>query len=478
MNMPIIESGLATNHPWIEDHLNYEAVLVCNNTLNPREHDSVIRAFQTFLFKNISRDNDSVEVCHNDTGSIIQYDGNVAAIRFSDNIEDMLPDLVSTLHALGWRNVSAYHDTVTIAMFLEDLGRAIPANMDFDVQPAALSDDPGHEFPEGRMMLSRNINLNLNEQIDIIGEELGLSDDDLNHSALKLSTAINLDPSLFERLEDKIILSPMHLKQETASSNANNLDIPIPEIPVSKTRGIVDSKKTALPFKSATINSNQVEKSVEPRSIFKLGNGYFCFDMPGIKFDGANLIAFGEEFSDPEFFTHVFPGNRNHKYYWDFMGEITTDSPAAALSLARCFTHDALDIKLMASVIMYIKKTETNGKFRDVFDTVIKLGNRPTENSLLSGVNGSTSLLNMIQFSNYRNLSDMLLKEFGDMAFLESGELITDCEFIPDHPCFTLSALKANKDPWVFVLHVRESDLDHAKNIAKILYGYCVALSL
>lgn len=125
-------------HEWVENFKEYEAVLVCLNELPHWEPEQVARAFATYQWFDATTSGDDPSFRHNDTGTIVRHEGNVLAIDFGDGhtLLEELPDLFYTLHSLGWRIAEVYHPAETISVLLEDMGRAIPASLDFDVRPA------------------------------------------------------------------------------------------------------------------------------------------------------------------------------------------------------------------------------------------------------------------------------------------------------------------------------------------------------
>jgi hypothetical protein len=127
-------------HDWVENSQDYEAVLVCTNELpEVWEPEQITRAFGTFQFFDATTHGDDPSYRHNDTGTIVRYEDNVLAIDFGHGqapLGEELADLFSALSSLGWRSAEVYHPAATISALLEDMGRAIPANLDFDLRSA------------------------------------------------------------------------------------------------------------------------------------------------------------------------------------------------------------------------------------------------------------------------------------------------------------------------------------------------------
>lgn len=143
-------------HPWVEDFRDFEAVLVCTNTL-PTWDDpgSIIRAFQTNLWNQTAQRNEQ-QYSHSETGVIIRHDVNVVAIEFGHELPDAFADLFRTLHSLGWEHADVYHPAETMDIVLMEMGRAIPANMGFDVSPAKMGVEIGMTN-EGRNILAQSV---------------------------------------------------------------------------------------------------------------------------------------------------------------------------------------------------------------------------------------------------------------------------------------------------------------------------------
>lgn len=149
-------------HEWIEGFEEYEAVLVCTNELPAWEADAAMRAFAIYQWTDATTAGDDASLRHNEFGTIIRYDGGVLAIDFGHgSLNDALPDLFLALHALGWRGSEVYHPASSINDLLADMGRAIPASLDFDVQPARIKQAIS-ESSEGQMFINGVNRLNGN----------------------------------------------------------------------------------------------------------------------------------------------------------------------------------------------------------------------------------------------------------------------------------------------------------------------------
>lgn len=142
-------------HEWIENYTEYEAVLVCTNALQGWDKVAVVRAFQTYQWNDGTTLGNDASFSHIGSGVIVLHDGNLLAIVCGhEMLDEALPDLFEVLYALGWRSAVVYHPPETMSALLVDMGRAIPARLNFDIQPApagrAISD-----FAEGATLIER-----------------------------------------------------------------------------------------------------------------------------------------------------------------------------------------------------------------------------------------------------------------------------------------------------------------------------------
>lgn len=147
------------NHEWVVSYNEFEAVLVCTNELAAWDRGASIRAYQTYGWNDASTGGDEQYFSHEDSGVMIRHDGDVVAIEFAeDRLKAALFDLFKVLHALGWRHVEVYHPPSTMGLLLNDIGKAIPAAMELDVQ-AAKSLSGASQVPEGRALVEQGLAL-------------------------------------------------------------------------------------------------------------------------------------------------------------------------------------------------------------------------------------------------------------------------------------------------------------------------------
>ncbi len=147
------------NHPWIQDFASFEAVLCCNHEIGQWEPSATLRAYQTYGFDDASTPGNDQTFRHIDTGVLLLHDGDVVAIQFGDgNLSAALSDLFLVLHGLGWNEAEVFHPVETLGALLEDMGKAIPGHMEFDVKAAKAVADTGR-VPEETALIERGKSL-------------------------------------------------------------------------------------------------------------------------------------------------------------------------------------------------------------------------------------------------------------------------------------------------------------------------------
>lgn len=138
----------------VEDWNDFEAVLVCTNSLPEWDDAATKRAFQTYQFDDATTSGDEPTFKHVETGTIIHYEGNELAIAYGDGgLYDVFLDLIPALHSLGWEEAEIYHPQTTMNALLADIGKAIPASMSFEVRPAQMN-KPVNEYPEAKQLMA------------------------------------------------------------------------------------------------------------------------------------------------------------------------------------------------------------------------------------------------------------------------------------------------------------------------------------
>lgn len=147
------------NHPWVQDYASFEAVLCSAHEGGQWDQSATLRAYQTFGFDDASTPGNDQTFRHIDTGVLLLHDGDVVAIQFGDgNLPAALSDLFMVLGALGWTEAEVYHPAETLGALLNDMGRAIPGHMQFDVRAAKPESDAAH-LPEAAALVERGKSL-------------------------------------------------------------------------------------------------------------------------------------------------------------------------------------------------------------------------------------------------------------------------------------------------------------------------------
>lgn len=121
-------------HSALADMHNQEGVLICKGEQAAWDEMAIGRAFSTFLFSPSPSDTDGsgLSFCHDDTGTIVNYQGRVLTIECGSNgLLDAMGDLLLVLNALGWVDIDVY--SVHGDAFFNDLAERIPARIANDI---------------------------------------------------------------------------------------------------------------------------------------------------------------------------------------------------------------------------------------------------------------------------------------------------------------------------------------------------------
>lgn len=207
------------NHPWIQDFASFEAVLCCNHEIGQWEPSATLRAYQTYGFDDASTPGNDQTFRHIDTGVLLLHDGDVVAIQFGDgNLSAALSDLFLVLHGLGWNEAEVFHPAETLGALLEDMGKAIPGHMEFDVKAAKTVADTGR-VPEETALIERGKSLLQGVAVGhqevqdfntvALGELESMTTDHTFHSVVAADTSAPLQSQ--PSMEAEPISAPVHL---------------------------------------------------------------------------------------------------------------------------------------------------------------------------------------------------------------------------------------------------------------------------
>lgn len=166
-----------TEHEWVTDFSEFEAVLVCANDLDSFDTGVCLRAYQTFKWDEASTPGNDLSFRHESTGALVRHDGLVVAIdALHDDPIEPLHDLFRVLHALGWKKAVVYHPVESMALMLRDMGKAIPAQLDFDIQ-AAEEVTRISGFAESKALVSRGQEILKNNREAVLNSSLIIMDE-------------------------------------------------------------------------------------------------------------------------------------------------------------------------------------------------------------------------------------------------------------------------------------------------------------
>ncbi|AVA38333.1 hypothetical protein C3Z06_32535 (plasmid) [Cupriavidus metallidurans] len=178
-----------------------------------------MRAYQTYGFDDASTPGNDQTFRHIDTGVLLLHDGDVVAIQFGDgNLSAALSDLFLVLHGLGWNEAEVFHPAETLGALLEDMGKAIPGHMEFDVKAAKTVADTGR-VPEETALIERGKSLLQGVAVGhqevqdfntvALGELESMTTDHTFHSVVAADTSAPLQSQ--PAMEAEPISAPVHL---------------------------------------------------------------------------------------------------------------------------------------------------------------------------------------------------------------------------------------------------------------------------
>ena len=380
-------------HPWIDEGLDndeMEAVLVAQNTLPEWERGQIIRAFQTHQWSNASTDDERLCFAHDETGTIVCHDGAIVGIECGQgDLGDALPDLILVLSDLGWNGVYVYSLAEHINGVMTDLGRSIPAHLDFDVQEAPRG-TPVSEMPETQELLDRGRSIRqsagfsaADDNKDIFGSlttEEGL----FSQSEATAPVAISLDddtllggddvslsptlqqhvsrvvvedtpddgaPRVFNFADDntdysRIETSPaeiMVLVQENETEPSAALLHPSP---FAVERELVQPAHMHQPTEQSTASSScqEVSQHIDPtvdtertNTLVHVGNSAFYFDIDGRNelIDEQILVDAFDPSLPSNSVVHLWPGDGKLSCFWNVLNEIDLNEPLMADTFVR-----------------------------------------------------------------------------------------------------------------------------------------------
>ena len=295
-------------HQWVNKGLvdeEMEAVLVAQNTPYAWEPGQIIRAFQTHQWSNASTDNDRVCFAHDETGTIVCHDESVVAIECGHgNLVDALPDLILVLSDLGWKGVYVYCLAAHMNGVMTDIGRSIPAHLDFEVQEA-LRGTPISDMPESQVLLDHG-----REMLQISGATAGGTGAifnslgaDMNTQAYPQTPIEILEDDGIEDSDDVPIATTI---TTTATTNANinqseSEDDGDPRVfgfLQAETVEIADTREETSPPSGFVENTQDISNSEDTPAIDEYGNIDLVSNLKTELFEAQEALRSSQELVD------------------------------------------------------------------------------------------------------------------------------------------------------------------------------------
>ena len=477
-------------HPFIENFEDYEAVLRSTNEIPAYAKDTVIRAFQTYQFMDATTVGDDVGMpfVHTETGAIIHSDGDVLAIDYGVDWVGMLPDLVLTLHALGWQTAEALHPPETMSQFLQDLGRAIPAHVPFDVVPAQTGKKIS-DFPAAQSLLNKTRQLTgaaetLRSEFESLTPTAPLIDPNLVKASAPVHLVDDQDPIFFDDViqiparqhvpaaqpvelqtggfaeEEPPVVSLETVIRQTEPERtfaAKDLSAAAPAVARSSpggegTQSLVQANQ---PVHRQIVRSHEVGGADD---FVELGNSLLFFNTPKHQLTPHDLGSIAGEYS----ITHIRPGTLDPAMRWDVLGEIPDSQPWFAerlVTFMRLRSH--CNASLIAALMLATKSANRYAQLRDVID--LAMADQDAQAQALAGISKTAETM-LKQATRAGSLSpsvDALIHRIGGIALAPSGAFFLDIRTLGDaavDQCFTLRSMASEQEKCAYVMHIDAQD--------------------
>lgn len=402
-------------HEWIEGYQSFEAVLVCTNVLQPWNSDQTSRCFQTYGWTDSTMPGyDYQQFTHEATSVTVLYDGGLLAIDYAgigvgkERLPEAYGDLFSTLHALSWKMAQVYHHPATLGALLDHMGTAIPAHLDFDLEPANLVEaaplgndvdtivERGHALLrttdhdpladlalEGMQSLGAGVEQSraLSEQPSIRATTRPISleddaddgnlDDDLvvvqrhvphQSPAVETRVVASNTPSS-DHHGAKVVPLARHeaVKEHLATPSVSAPAVPTPSLHTGRSIEAMDPVPPSQPLRTESIQPTRSDRGAPmasaPYGVLRLGKNAFYFDTP----ESPQQYDMVEEFSQTQEFDeviHVYPGQSGPRVRWDLLGEIDPAYPTLAERIANLLGFDEQDAALVASIMLGLRNAQ------------------------------------------------------------------------------------------------------------------------
>lgn len=519
-----------SEHEWVENFSEYEAVLRCTNSLGPWDKEVSLRAFQTFGWDDASTVGNDLAFVHSDSGLTVRHDGSVVAIDFGDaKLVEALPDLFSVLHGLGWRFAEVFHPIETMGTLLSDIGKSIPARMDFDVSPAkgvtAIS-----EFAEATTLVERgravlqsggmsSHNSVVLGELESMGEAAAvgaaavrpgpivLLDDEENGGAgttvaVKAHESVGTKatrpqipassfsgdeehPQIFSLSAGAVSVErPAALEVEVNEHALGQRPIQHVQQPQSSadfvgvgdvTKDLQAERKSTMPVdvRPAELDSAAAGNSapfISSGGVVSVGLSTFCFDVPGAQISDIDVREIASQYGIEEIVS-LRPGAIGEGIRWDVLGEIASEFPWFAELLIGAMDFGAKSGLQIASMVLALKKAKPNAQLRDLLDSCTASRDR--------ALAGDAPLDHL----RADDLSQAIVRRLGGLLLCPAGQAFVDVRSSDDdqpsavQEAFTVRGALQSPATRLFVVHVDSLDGAFVRWIAELLRFVVIAHS-
>lgn len=502
-------------HDWVNHFEEYEAVLVCTNELPVWEGSQVMRAFAIDQWSDATTKDDTPSLKHNDFGTIIRHDGGVLAIDFGHgSLNDSLPDLFLALHRLGWRGAVVYHPAMSINELLTDIGRAIPANLEFDVQAAGQKYAIA-ESAEGQMLVESvnrlsDVDTPIHHDIAydsqvIINTFRELGEPVENHQEndfaenfahvdyiepaaavevpLDVADATAIDdyapvPYAFDDTPN-IYVGEHGEDSEDVSLLAEASEVVLSEFIVSRDETDPAHDVMAVDLSEREMQNNIISPLVpldmtklNSLNNIKVGHSVFCFDVPGQALNDESIKRIASEYNiNSSNVVNLYPGAINAPVRWNLLGEVDLNFPWLVENLVNLMMPNT-DINLVSSIFLAVIKNKPSSDLRDILMFVDK--DVEEISRMLTAVSPAAALL-LKQAKRRGSLDstlDQIVQCLGRLAL--NDESFVDVEHAIDtantYRAFTVLEVLTSPLAELFIVHVDALDSPFVNTLVNSLH--------
>lgn len=461
-----------SNHNWINNFADFDAVLVCKNELEHWEKDTTVRAFQTYQFRDSTVEGDDPEFIHIETGTVIKHDGDVLAIVYGEEWVDALPDLVLSLSALGWKSAEVYHPPETMAMLLKDLGRAIPAHINFDVVPANTAKKVT-DYPEGASLFAHGKPFSPKaDDAQTIAQEFNdmtpsyenvflrpegpitLLDDDDSHLLDDFVRVASLSTTRTPKSDDSIVEEPLVFKIPDAEPDARHIAPPEHAAPPVLSESF--AAKESIIRRQSAVKPN----TTSAPHVITIGQSILLFDTPTTLLSQVEIetLLVKHSISGPAI--HLHPGAAEHPLRWDVLGEINRDGPWFAETMAQSMRlNSQASLVLVSILLLATKHSKRQASLRDLLLMLLMDSNEISQ-SLKDISSTAFSVYQLADTSGaLTRTMDAIIETLGLVALIPEGQFFLDMPSQPEQQqVFRMRDLLTSDQANAYVVHVDRQD--------------------